>query len=236
MMPPKKNRSNVCKENPPLTLDDNPFFGIQLDEQQKEFRDAIWSQDNDIVFCNSKSGTGKSLLAVATAKLLVEYGLYDGLVYVVNPVQESKLGFMPGNIVDKEKLYYLPLYSALTKIDEQPEKAIKQLNDPKSGLGWIDCMSHIYMRGINIESKVVILEEFQNAYTEEAKKILTRILTSCKTIVIGHHEQCDIFKNPQNSGFVKYIEHFKDMPRCKVCELSTNYRGWISAHADSLII
>lgn len=233
-MPPKKQ--STTKENCPENLNSHIFFGLQLDEQQKDFRDAIWSKDCDIIFCNSKAGTGKTQIAVATAKLLVDFGKYDGLVYVVNPVQESKLGFMPGNIVEKERLYYLPLYNALIKIDVQPEKAIKQLNDPKNSNGWIDCMSHTYMRGINIENKVVILEEFQNTYLEEAKKILTRISDSCKTIVIGHSLQCDLYKNPQNSGFIKYLEHFREQDRCKVCELSTNYRGWISSHADDLTI
>ena len=57
------------------TLDNNPFYGIQCDEYQKKFRDAIWNPEKLIVFCNAKAGTGKTTIAAATANLLCEYGL-----------------------------------------------------------------------------------------------------------------------------------------------------------------
>lgn len=60
--------------NVPITLADHPFYGLRLDEQQKAFRDAIWSKEKLIVFCNAKAGTGKTLIATATANLLYEYG------------------------------------------------------------------------------------------------------------------------------------------------------------------
>lgn len=235
-MPPKKVQT-TNKDTAPLTLDNNPFFGLKLDEQQKEFRDAIWSQDNDIVFCDAKAGSGKTLLAVATAKLLVDYGRCDELIYITAPTQEQKLGFMPGNIVEKEKLYYTPIFDALVQIGEQPQKAIKQLGDEKTTNGWINCISHVFLRGTNLKNKkIIIVDEAQNYYLEELKKTLTRISSDCKVVVIGHKLQIDLYKNPQNSGFIKYLEHFKDKERCKVCELTINYRGWISQHADDLVI
>jgi phosphate starvation-inducible protein PhoH and related proteins len=232
-MPKKTAKENL---EAPATLKENMFFGLKLDGQQKEFRDAIWSNDYDIVFCDSKSGTGKTLISVATAKLLVEYGRYDGLVYIVSPTQSERNGFLPGGIVEKEMPYFAPIFDALITIGEQPEKAIKQMcpENGKNGLAWVDCMSHTYMRGINLQNKCIILEETQNYYSEELKKVLTRVCFSSKVIVIGHREQIDLYKNPQNSGFSKYIEHFKDMPKCKVCELTHNYRGWVSTHADEL--
>ena len=63
----------------PVTLEQHPFYGLQLDDEQKIFRDAIWSPDNDIVFCDAMAGCGKTLIAVATANLLVQYGRYDGI-------------------------------------------------------------------------------------------------------------------------------------------------------------
>lgn len=40
----KNTISYPIKPQPPTTLDDNPFYGIQCDEYQKQFRDAIWTQ------------------------------------------------------------------------------------------------------------------------------------------------------------------------------------------------
>jgi len=215
---------------------DNMFFGLKLDEQQETLRNAIYGEDYDIIFVNSKAGTGKTLIAVATAKMLVASGRHDGLVYIVSPTQEQKQGFLPGTLNDKTMPYVEPLEQALLKINENPMQAIKQLcNMPnKNGGAWVDCISHTFLRGTNFENKVVIIDEFQNSYLDEAKKILTRCHDSCKVICIGHSGQNDLYKNANNSGFTKYIEHFKNQDRCFVCELTKNYRGWISSHADEL--
>lgn len=217
--------------------EDNMFFGIDLTDEQKEFRDAIYGDDYNIVFCNAKAGTGKTLIAVATAKILYEEGKYDGLVYIVNPVQEQSQGYLPGDISEKTMPYAAPLEQALIKANEQPEKAIKQLCgniNVKEGRGWVDCISHTFTRGINFENKIIILDEMQNAYLDECKKILTRAHDNCKVICIGHTEQNDLYKNPERSGFQKYLEHFSTQSRCKVCTLTKNFRGWISQWADEL--
>ena len=90
------------------------------------------------------------------------------------------------------------------------------------------------MRGCNFENKVVILDEAQNLYFDEMNKVLTRMHDSCQVIVIGHSKQCDIYYNPERSGFVKYLNHFSKDEKCAVCYLTKNYRGWISNTADEL--
>jgi PhoH-like ATPase len=223
-------------DSAPKTLEDHPFYGIRLDEEQRAFRDAIWNPEKLIVFCNAKAGTGKTFIATATANLLVQYGLYDGLVYISSPTQEAKLGFLPGEIEDKTAVYSEPFIEALLKLNINPGTAVNQYNidNQKNGTGYIDAITHVYLRGCNFENKVVILDETQNYYCDELKKTLTRMADSCKVIVIGHSGQIDLYHNPENSGFVRYLNHFKGDPRTAVCELSKNYRGWISSHADSL--
>jgi predicted ribonuclease YlaK len=227
---------NYSGMTPPVTLEDHPFYGIKLDDDQKAFRDAIWDPEKLIVFCNAKAGTGKTFIATATANLMVEYGRYDGLVYISSPTQEGKLGFLPGEIEDKVAVYSEPFWEALLKLNINPNTAINQVNimNQKNGNGYIDAITHVYLRGCNFENKVVIIDEAQNYYCDELKKTLTRMSDNCKVVVIGHNGQIDLYHNPENSGFVRYLEHFKDDPRTAVCELKTNYRGWISNHADSL--
>lgn len=230
------NKQQTVVGDAPKTLKDSMFYGIKLDDQQKEFRDAIWNQDKLIVFANARAGTGKTLIAVATANLLVQYGRYDGIVYIVSPVQESKSGYLPGTADEKTRVYAEPLYDALYKIGVNPHTAVNQesIMNQKDGTGYIDCLSHLWLRGCNLENKVVIIDESQNMYTDELKKVLTRISDSSKTIVIGHTGQCDLYHNKENSGFAPYIEHFKDQPYAQVCELTKNYRGVVSNHADAL--
>ena len=220
----------------PTNLDNHPFYGMTLNEEQKVFANAIWNPENLIVFCDSKAGTGKTTIAVGVANMLVQYGLYDGIVYIAAPVQEEKLGYMPGDLNDKVSLYFDPLYQALIKLNINPNTAINQLSidNQKTGTGYIDAITHVFLRGQNFENKVIICEESQNLYCDELKKVLTRIHDNCKTIVIGHTGQCDLYHNPERSGFAPYIEHFRNEPYAQVCTLTKNYRGKVSTHADEL--
>lgn len=231
----KKNQQEYYGEVP-ATLEDHPFYGMVLNEEQKKFAEAIWNPENLIVFCDSKAGTGKTTIAVGVANMLVQYGLYDGIVYIAAPVQEEKLGYMPGDLQDKVSLYFDPLYQALIKLNINPNTTINQLSidNQKNGTGYIDAITHVFLRGQNFENKVIICEESQNLYCDELKKVLTRIHDSCKTIVIGHTGQCDLYHNPERSGFAPYIEHFRNEPYAEVCTLTKNYRGKVSTHADEL--
>lgn len=231
----KTQRTNECGI-PPKTLEGHPFYGLELDEEQKAFAEAIWNPKNLIVFANACAGSGKTTIAVGVADMLVQYGLYDGIVYVISPVQEEKSGFLPGDADAKTQVYTAPLYDALKKLDINPFTAIKQesIANQKNGTGYIDCVSHLWLRGCNLENKCVIVEESQNFYTDELKKVLTRIADNSKTIVIGHTGQCDLYHYPERSGFAPYIEHFRNEPYAQICTLTKNYRGKVSTHADEL--
>ena len=69
----KNSISYPIKPQAPETLDNNPFYGIQCDEYQKKFRDAIWNPEKLIVFCNAKAGTGKTTIVKAILTLYQKF-------------------------------------------------------------------------------------------------------------------------------------------------------------------
>ena len=230
-----KKVTNHIYDTPPKTLEGHPFFGLEMDEEQKVFRDSIWSEEKLIVFCNAKAGTGKTTIATATADLLVKYGRYNGIVYIASPTQEQKQGFLKGSLEEKSEPYFQPFYEALDKIGVNLNTSMySDILNQKNGTAFIQCVTHTYLRGCNFENKVVIIDEAQNFYTDELKKVLTRLHDTCKVIVIGHTGQIDLYNNPERSGFSRYVSHFANDERCAVCELTKNYRGWISTWADAL--
>jgi phosphate starvation-inducible protein PhoH and related proteins len=224
----------------PETLKNSGFFrrlSFKLNEEQKNFRDAIYDKENKIVFCNCKSGTGKTTIAIATACAMVEYGLYDKILYCfsLNNNFQSILGLLPGGIEEKERAFYEPCIEAVIECGYFPDKTIQELSE--KGDGFISCKSHTFLRGTNIDNKtILIIDEAQNFYADELKKVLTRVKDGAKTIVIGHDGQCDIIKNRNHSGFVPYIHWFKGRPGVAVCELVENHRGWVSRVADDFDI
>lgn len=219
----------------PQTLKKHPFYGFELDDEQKILRDAIWDKEKLIVFADAKSGSGKTTVSFATANLLVEYGLYDGIVCVMFPCEENKQGYLPGDITQKSEVYFEPIYQAIIKCNLEPHRIIndESMTAKKCGDAYVKLLTSTYLRGTNFENKVIIIDEAQNGTLPDLKKVLTRCADSCKVIVIGHTGQIDL-KNKRQSGFARYIEHFKDEPYAAVCELHTNHRGIVSTKADEL--
>lgn len=219
----------------------HPVFHIFLSKMTEEQTALVEDALDDrvkLIFLNAKSGTGKTMMAV-----MVAYALYldskstKEMLYVAAPVQENALGFTAGSIKQKESKYMIPLYDALEELNMIPEQVIRDDESPedqKENEVWCSTKTNAYVRGSNIKNKVVILDEAQNNTKNETKKVLTRIHDNSTTFVIGHDGQNDL-KDPRKSGFVPYIEHFKDEPYVRVHTLHHNFRGEIAKKADELV-
>ena len=208
---------------------------MRLDPEQLTFANAIWNKDNDIILANARAGTGKTTIATGVAIMLVKFGFYNGIIYIMAPYGERKQGYLPGDIQTKSEVYFEPFYQSLITCNENPNTAITNdsMVNQKNGTGYITCITDTYLRGTNLDDAVIIIDECQNATTSQLKTILTRVGKNAKVICVGHDQQCDL-QDKSASGFTKYIEHFRGCERAAVCELKTNHRSWISQHADEL--
>ena len=220
---------------PLFGLPKNQFYYMTLDADQVDFVEAIKDLRKTIVFCNARAGTGKTTLAMGAARILVKdkRNELDGIVYIVSPYGEQKQGYLPGSITEKSEVYYEPAYQAMIEVGMNPNADVcnESMTSKKKGEAYVKLLTHTYLRGTNLQNKVVILDEAQNYTVAELKKVLTRLHDSCKVIVIGHTGQIDI---RSGSGFARYLEHFEDQEKCAVCSLTTNHRGWLSTYADEL--
>ena len=217
------------------SLPKNAFYGMTLDEEQVAFVKTIKDKNKSIIFCDAAAGTGKTTIAMGTANLLYQDKRYEmeGIVYIVSPYGEQKQGYLPGSITEKSEVYYEPAYQAMIEVGMNPNVVVcnESMTSKKKGEAYVKLLTHTYLRGTNLQKKVVILDEAQNYTVAELKKVLTRIHDSCKVIVIGHTGQIDI---RGGSGFARYLEHFEGQEKCAVCKLTTNHRGWLSTYADEL--
>ena len=216
-------------------LPKNMFYNMVLDEDQIAFVEAIKNPEKTIIFCDAPAGTGKTTLAMGAAQILVQDKRNDleGIVYIVSPYGEQKQGYLPGSITEKSEVYYEPAYQAMIEVGMNPHTDVcsESMTSKKKGEAYVKMLTHTYLRGTNLQKKVVILDESQNYTVPELKKVLTRCHDSCKVIVIGHTGQIDI---RGGSGFARYLEHFDGHEKCAVCKLTTNHRGWLSTYADAL--
>jgi phosphate starvation-inducible PhoH-like protein len=210
-----------------MPLPNTLFYGLKLTEEQIVYGDSI--PDKLVTFVQAGAGSGKTTIPIGVAKILGKQ-----LHYIFPTVEEGALGYSTGDIKAKESKYLTPLHDAIIAINEVPSQAIvgEVTKFGKADNGWIHAYSHNYMRGGNLKDCIVFIDEAQNLTKKELRKILTRCHDTCNVVVAGDINQCDI--DPKQSGFIPYLMHYTGKSFVQVCELTKNFRGVISSHAESL--
>ena len=143
--------------------------------------------DYDLVISIGPAGTGKTYLAVAMAAALLQEQQIKRII-LARPAVEAgeRLGFLPGDLVEKVNPYLRPLYDALYDI----------LGFDKVGRlmerGTIEVAPIAFMRGRTLNDSFVILDEAQNTTSEQMKMFLTRIGFNSKAVVNGDVTQVDL--------------------------------------------
>ena len=142
---------------------------------------------HDLVFAIGPAGTGKTYLAVAMAAAALLEKKVKRIV-LARPAVEAgeRLGFLPGDMVEKINPYLRPLYDALYDIlgYERTAKLLER--------GIIEVAPIAFMRGRTLNDAFIILDEAQNTTSEQMKMFLTRIGFGSKAVVTGDITQMDL--------------------------------------------
>lgn len=170
---------------------------------QKNYIDSI--RKFDIVIGIGPAGTGKTYLAMAMAvSALVKKEV--NRVVLARPAVEAgeHLGFLPGDLYEKVNPYLRPLYDALHDMMtfEDASRLIQR--------GIIEVAPLAFMRGRTLNDSFVILDEAQNATTEQMKMFLTRLGFSSKTVITGDVTQTDLPEG-KTSGLIDAMEVLEDI-------------------------
>ncbi len=152
---------------------------------QVQYIEAI--RATDLTFGIGPAGTGKTYLAVACAVAALERERVSRLV-LVRPAVEAgeRLGFLPGDMVQKVDPYLRPIYDALYEMlgFERVGKLIDR--------NVIEVAPLAFMRGRTLNHAFVIMDEAQNTTVEQMKMFLTRIGYGSTAVVTGDITQIDL--------------------------------------------
>ncbi|MBU2497906.1 MAG: PhoH family protein [Proteobacteria bacterium] len=166
---------------------------------QKSYVDGI--RKFDIVFGIGPAGTGKTYLAMAMAVASLAKKEIKRIVLTRPAVEAGEhLGFLPGDLYEKVNPYLRPLYDALHDMMafEDASRLVQR--------GVIEVAPLAFMRGRTLNDSFVILDEAQNATTEQMKMFLTRLGFSSKAVITGDVTQTDLPEG-KTSGLIEAKEN-----------------------------
>ncbi len=183
-------------------------------QRQIDYVNSI--KQRDLSFGIGPAGTGKTFLAVACAVEQLESEQVQRLV-LVRPAVEAgeRLGFLPGDMMQKVDPYLRPIYDALYEFlgVERVGKLVER--------NVIEIAPLAYMRGRTLNHSCVIMDEAQNTTVEQMKMFLTRIGFGSKAIVTGDITQVDLPKH-QLSG-LKHVQNvLNDVEGIGFCHFSAS--------------
>jgi phosphate starvation-inducible PhoH-like protein len=169
--------------------------------RQREYLDAIRAYD--LVFGIGPAGTGKTYLAMSMAVSALLNKEVKRII-LTRPAVEAgeKLGFLPGDLVEKVNPYLRPLYDALhDMVDADRAKELVEK-------GTIEVAPLAFMRGRTLSNAFVILDEAQNTTSGQMRMFLTRLGPGSKSVVTGDVTQIDLPRG-HVSGLVEAMHVLK---------------------------
>jgi len=179
---------------------------------QKRYVNAI--AKHDLTLSIGPAGTGKTYLAMACAVQALQAKEVKRII-LTRPAVEAgeRLGFLPGDLAEKVNPYLRPLYDALHDMMDV---------DKADGLlkrGQIEVAPLAFMRGRTLNDCFVILDEAQNATSEQMRMFLTRLGYESRTVVTGDVTQVDL-PSGAKSGLAEARELLSNIDGIAICNFT----------------
>lgn len=164
-------------------------------------------------------GTGKSFLSLYLAlDELEEYRDYSNVTIIRSVVPSRDMGFLPGNIKEKSKVFEAPYQAICTELYGRGDayELLKQK-------GIINFETTSFLRGLTLDNTIIIVDECQNMTYQELNTIITRVGNNSRIIFCGDYRQSDLKYDDERSGIINFMKILNKMPKYfTTIELSEN--------------
>jgi len=189
------------------------IYGIKPKNAEQTFAiNALLNPNIKLITLQGVAGTGKTLLALASA--LEQYKRYHQIILArpIVPLSNKDIGFLPGDAQEKVNPYMQPLWDNMKFIKNQfsqNERKYKMLEDMEKN-GKIVISPLAYIRGRSLSDVFFIVDEAQNLTPHEVKTIITRAGENSKIIFTGDVNQIDTpYLDEQSNGLSYLIDRLK---------------------------
>lgn len=168
-----------------------------LTENQEKAFESYYEGKNLIL--SGSAGSGKSFLAMYLALKDIIKGNdfnYKSLIIIRSAVPSRDLGFVPGTLEEKSKIYQDPYKNIANELIGRGDAWHFLLNKEI-----IEFQTTSFLRGLTFTDCIIIFDEFQSATFHEIDTVLTRIGENCRFILCGDFNQNDLSIKREKSGF-----------------------------------
>ena len=220
-------------------VDKKYVFGIKPRNAEQTFGlNALLNDEIKLVALEGVAGTGKTLLALASA--LEQKNKYDQIILArpIIPLSNREIGFLPGDADSKISPYMQPLWDNLNfiksqfKANEKKSKVLEQLQE--SGLLTITALA--FIRGRSLINSIFIIDEAQNLTPHEVKTIITRAGEGTKVIFTGDINQIDTpYMDEHSNGLTYLIDRLKGNPLFAHVKLEKGERSELANLANEML-
>lgn len=191
-----------------------------------------------LVTIQGNAGTGKTLLALASA---LEQRKNYRQIFVTRPIvplSNKDIGFLPGDIKSKVDPYMAPIWDNLKFIkdqhadDEKTQAKIDELILTEK----ISIAPLAYIRGRTLTKIFFIVDEAQNLTPHEIKTIISRAGEETKIVFTGDIYQIDTpYLDAESNGLSYLIDKAKNHPLYAHITLQKGERSELANLANDLL-
>lgn len=199
---------------------------------------ALMNPNVRLVTLQGVAGTGKTLLALASA---LEQKRNFKQVYLSRPMvplSNKDIGYLPGDIKSKVSPYMEPLHDNLRFIHDQYSEKDKEYKSISESLEKEKLLIQplAYIRGRSISNVFFIVDEAQNLTPHEVKTIITRAGENTKIIFTGDIYQIDTpYLDSQSNGLSVLIDKIKYHPIYAHIRLEKGERSELANLANEVL-
>ena len=240
----KSERNSVLARFNPFShkikrVDKSTNYGIQPRNAEQSFAfEVLDDPEIKLVALTGKAGTGKTLLALASA--LKQADLYKQILLArpIVALANKDLGFLPGDEKQKVAPYMQPLFDNLNVIKGQiPVNGAeaRRLDEmQKSNQLVIEALA--FIRGRSLSETYFIVDEAQNLTPHEIKTIITRAGEGTKMVFTGDIQQIDSpYLDAQSNGLAYMVDKMKGQDLFAHINLVKGERSQLSELASNLL-
>lgn len=240
----KSERNSVLARYNPFTqkvkkVEKENNFGIQPRNAEQAFAfEVLNDPEVKLVGLTGKAGTGKTLLALASA--LKQNKIYSQILLArpIVSLSNKDLGYLPGDEKQKVAPYMQPLFDNLNVIKQQLGQNSSDLRaiEEMQKTGQLEIEALAFIRGRSLTGTFCIIDEAQNLTPHEVKTIITRAGEGTKMVLTGDLQQIDQpYLDMQSNGLAYMIDKMRGQHIFGHVNLVKGERSELSELASNLL-